>query len=87
MRTEPTPQENRAAIDALKAEEAFPEGYGLTDARAGYCDKGYTVVCVKQTERLMQFVTVATFYGTGDIPRFLAEKLARDINAGVYSNV
>lgn len=89
MRTEPTEQENRLAIDALKAEEK-PE-FTLKNARAGLQMAGEKTCYVVVADSGIFEYHIASFHFNNNVDsnsqnwaRFLADKLAREINAGVY---
>lgn len=90
MRTEPTEQENRAAIDALKAEEK--PTFKLHSARCGYTEDPscywpvYIVVCQDDNDSSVHIGEFPVLVeGDRQRARFLAEKLTRDINAGIYN--
>jgi hypothetical protein len=83
---DPTPEENRAAIDALKTETESTDPYAFyRDARAGEDRSAYVVFAKDlrgQNCRLADFWFDA-FEGGRDrhAARVLAEQLARKINA------
>lgn len=86
MRTEPTEQQNRAAIDAIKAEERFPEGVTLKDARSGYVNtEDVYGVYASVNGNDMPIAAFDALKLPKGVARFLAEKLTRDINSGVYN--
>lgn len=90
MRTEPTPEQNRAAIDALKAEEK-PK-FKLHSARCGldedksYYFPIYHVIALNEDDLEVSVAHFPVYSGSigRDRARFLAEDLTRRINAGEY---